>query len=84
MRRLIPQKILCGTFLLFIFLLPFSGHGQNASNPLVMFNTQSYKYHNPSCPWAQRCTRNCILIPKSDAIHRGGVACKVCGGEDGK
>lgn len=46
----------------------------------VYFNTNSYKYHAMSCTWATRCTRNCIEIPLSEAITRGGVPCKVCGG----
>jgi hypothetical protein len=47
---------------------------------LVYFNTKSFKYHSPDCQWAHRCTKNCISIPKSEAIQRGGVPCKVCGG----
>jgi len=46
----------------------------------VYFNTKTLKFHHPSCRWAKRCTRNCILIPRSEAIRRGGVPCKVCGG----
>jgi hypothetical protein len=38
------------------------------------------KYHCPTCIWAVRCTKNCIKIPKSEAINRGGVPCRVCGG----
>lgn len=46
----------------------------------VAFNTKSLKYHKLSCKWARRCTRNCITITLGDAIRRGGVPCKVCGG----
>ncbi len=46
----------------------------------VVFNTKTYKYHKPGCQWANRCTVNCIKIEKKDAIKRGGVPCKVCGG----
>lgn len=46
----------------------------------VVFNTNSSKYHCRTCTWAKRCTANCIKIKKSDAIARGGVACKVCNG----
>ena len=46
----------------------------------VYFNTKSYKYHSMDCQWAARCTRNCIEIPLSEAINRGGIPCKVCGG----
>jgi len=51
-----------------------------AKEEMVMFNTNTFKYHKPSCEWAQRCTRNCIYIPLSEAIRRGGIPCKVCGG----
>jgi hypothetical protein len=46
----------------------------------VSFNTKSYKYHCVTCSAAQRCTRNCVDIPKSEAKARGGMACKICGG----
>lgn len=46
----------------------------------VYFNTNSRKYHKPSCEWAIKCTRNCISLPKLEARKRGGIACKVCGG----
>jgi hypothetical protein len=46
----------------------------------VAFNTSSRKYHCPSCPWALKCTRNCIEVTLAEAIERGGVACKVWGG----
>ena len=51
-----------------------------AKEQAVAFNTKTYKYHKLSCTWAKKCTRNCIIIPKSQAIKRGGVPCKVCGG----
>ena len=51
-----------------------------AKEQLVEFNTNSYKFHNPRCKWAIRCTRNCIRIPRSEAVKQGGVPCKVCGG----
>lgn len=47
---------------------------------IVAFNTQSHKYHCLTCEWAVKCTRNCINIKTSEAIARGGVPCKVCGG----
>jgi hypothetical protein len=46
----------------------------------VTFNTKSLKYHCQTCSAAKRCTVNCIDIPVSKAIRRGGVACKLCGG----
>ena len=50
------------------------------ADEIVAFNTQSHKYHCLECTWAKRCTKNCIEIPRSEAIRRGGVPCKVCGG----
>mgnify|MGYP004654930417 CR=1 FL=1 len=46
----------------------------------VVFNTNTYKYHKPTCKWAKKCTKNCIKIEKKKAQQRGGVPCKVCGG----
>ncbi len=46
----------------------------------VVFNTKTYKYHKVWCQWANRCTVNCIKIDKKEAIKRGGIPCKVCGG----
>lgn len=54
--------------------------GESAQDEEVAFNTNSHKYHCPSCVWAQKCTRNCITTTLSEAIKRGGIACKVCGG----
>lgn len=47
---------------------------------IVVFNTESLKYHGPSCRWAKKCTVNCIEVPEKDAKKQGGVPCKVCGG----
>lgn len=47
---------------------------------LVMYNTQTGKFHSIHCRWAQKCTVNCIKIERAAAIKRGGVPCKVCGG----
>lgn len=46
----------------------------------VAFDVESKKYHCLDCRHAKACTRNCIVIPLSEAKRRGGVACKVCGG----
>ena len=46
----------------------------------VIFNTKTHKYHSASCKWAIKCTKNCIAITLSEAIRRGGAACKICGG----
>lgn len=47
---------------------------------IVVFNTKTHKYHNPSCSSAKKCTVNCIKIEKEQAKAKGGVPCKVCGG----
>ncbi len=46
----------------------------------VYFNLGNHKVHKMTCTWGQRCTRNCVVIPRSEAYKRGGVPCKVCGG----
>src|SRR2546428_10500257 len=46
----------------------------------VVFNTQSHKFHCSTCKYAVKCTKNCVTVTKSEAIKRGGVPCKVCGG----
>ena len=51
-----------------------------ARDRMVMFNRHSLKFHDPNCVRAQGCTRNCILVPLSEAIKQGGVPCKVCRG----
>ena len=47
---------------------------------MVVFNVKTYKYHSVKCQWTAKCTKNCIKIDKKEAIKRGGVPCKVCGG----
>ena len=47
---------------------------------MVMYNTKTHKYHQIWCRWAAKCTVNCIKIDKKEAIKRGGIPCKVCGG----
>ena len=47
---------------------------------MVLFNTKTLKYHQLWCRWAVKCTVNCIKIDKKEAINRGGIPCKVCGG----
>jgi hypothetical protein len=51
-----------------------------AADQLVFFNTHSRIYHHAGCGAANRCTVNCIWIPLSEALERGGRACKLCGG----
>ena len=55
----------------------------SAAAEKVALNTQSLKYHCPSCTWAVRCTKNCITTTRAEAEKRGGVPCKVCGGTCG-
>src|SRR2546426_7497860 len=50
------------------------------NDEMVAFNTKTLKYHCLKCQWAVKCTQNCVTIKKSEAIKRGGVRCKVCGG----
>lgn len=49
-------------------------------NESVSFNTKTRKYHKLSCKWARKCTKSCVVISLAEAIKRGGVPCKVCGG----
>lgn len=62
------------------FLLLFSMLQASVFAEIVFYNTQTGKYHQPWCRWAKKCTVNCIKIEKKEAIKRGGVPCKVCGG----
>ncbi len=66
--------------LLLISFLLLSGLTVASGDEIVMFNIKSLKYHCPSCRWAIKCTKNCIRITKIEAIKRGGIPCKVCGG----
>ena len=49
------------------------------SNEYVMYNVKSNIYHKPTCEWAIKCTLNCKMIKKSEAV-KIGRPCKVCGG----
>lgn len=78
-----PEKLAIRAAALFLLLaLLFSG-GLTGAEEKVAFNVESLKYHCLSCKWAIKCTKNCIEVPKSEAMRRGGVACKVCGGSCG-
>ena len=46
----------------------------------VVFNTNTGKIHAVWCRYVSKCTVNCIKIEKKEALKRGGVLCKVCGG----
>jgi hypothetical protein len=39
---------------------------------IVAFNQESGIFHKPNSYWGRKCTRNCIYIPKSQAIQMGG------------
>ena len=71
------KKFIFTIFLVIILFLPAN---IAYSAELVIFNTQTYKYHSTYCKWALKCTKNCIKIDKKEAIKRGGIPCKVCGG----
>lgn len=62
--------------LLLLFLFPLAIHADTS----VYFNTSNGKVHTMTCPWGQKCTRNCKIIPRSEAYKKGGLPCKVCGG----
>lgn len=47
----------------------------------VVFNTSTKKIHSIGCAWAKKCTVNCIKIERKEAVKKGGVPCKVCGGK---
>ena len=69
------KKLLTISFLLFALFINNVCYAKT-----VVFNTKTYKYHSIYCEWALKCTKNCIKIDKKEAIKRGGVPCKVCGG----
>lgn len=47
----------------------------------VIYNTKTGKIHVAGCQWAKKCTVNCVKLERKEAIKRGGVPCKVCGGK---
>jgi hypothetical protein len=65
-----------------VLALPYPVAATSASET-VSFNVESLKFHCPTCIWAQRCTKNCVTTTRADALKRGGVPCKVCGGACG-
>lgn len=64
----------------FMVLMLFCIASVPAFAETVAFNTKTFKFHKLYCRWAAQCTVNCIHIEKKEAIKRGGVPCKVCGG----
>ena len=65
-------------YLLFLLIIIVAGFAFGDYE--VAFNEKSFIFHSPTCEWARKCTLNCVYIPKSVAIKRGGRACKVCKG----
>lgn len=47
---------------------------------IVVYNTKTYKYHKPTCPWAVCCTANCSNLPRSEVRLLGAIPCSYCGG----
>ncbi|HXU00824.1 MAG TPA: hypothetical protein VN903_07525 [Polyangia bacterium] len=87
MRRWIAALAVCFALLALRVPLPaaFECHDchagiAQAAEQAVFFNTKSLIYHHDGCMAANRCTVNCIWIPRADAIKRGGRPCKLCGG----
>jgi hypothetical protein len=82
---------ICKISILLILFVVFNCSGSSASSQnaqkylsqnqqqAVYYNTNSHIFHKLSCIHASRCTKNCILIPKVEALQLGR-ACKVCGG----
>lgn len=70
------KKILVSVLTVLLFLMTSAA----SFAEVVSFNTKTLKFHKPGCQWAQKCTVNCIKIEKKEAVKRGGVPCKVCGG----
>ena len=81
--RPVLVRIVAGLSLI-VCLAVLSAAALADDDELVAFNTKTLKYHCLSCEWAVKCTQNCITIRKSEAIKRGGVPCKVCGGSCNK
>ena len=63
-----------------LVVLLFSLSVAATADDQVYFNTHTHKYHCLTCVWAKKCTANCVKISREEAIRRGGVACKICGG----
>lgn len=86
MRRIAPVVLILLTLCIMQAPIAFSKSpamrigSVSAKEVTVIFNTKTKKFHSPECRWAIRCTRNCISLSKSEAIRRGGVPCKICGG----
>jgi hypothetical protein len=58
----------------FISFAPASIHAEKT----IVLNTKTLIYHSPDCKWAKKCTKNCIIASKKEALEQGARACKVC------
>jgi len=56
------------------------GAAAEAAERTVIFNTKSRIYHHAGCNAALACTVNCVTVPLSEALSRGGRPCGRCGG----
>jgi hypothetical protein len=55
--------------------------GAASPNDKVAYNVKTHVFHCLTCYYyVKRCTANCIVISRAEALKRGGRACKVCGG----
>ena len=66
------RKILYLLMFLFLVSPAFA-----ANDKLVVMNIKTYIYHNPTCKWAKKCTKNCIKTTKQKAQAQGARACNV-------
>lgn len=66
----------CAVLVVALFLGSANVNAQQSD--LVVFNVSSLKYHELGCASANRCTKNCIVILRSEALRRGAVHCKKC------
>ena len=87
MRRAVASLLL--SLVVFVGWAPVEGlgeHGQcrhgraEAAERTVIFNTKSRIYHHDGCSAARACTVNCVTMPLSEAVSRGGRPCGRCGG----
>ncbi len=51
------------------------------SDEVVVYNLSNAKLHAASCEWAEKCTKNCIYINKSELEKIFYIPCLVCGGD---
>lgn len=78
MKVIISKRFILSAFFLLFLILP--ANGELFAEVKVYFNLESHKVHKMGCHWGKRCTKNCIVIPRSKAYKQGGVGCKICGG----